>query len=149
MLGGDSDKRRVGEDVVVKNVALQHEEDEVALERIGGSRVEENMDHGADVLNTCHIHMELGNDDDLIHNRGCRPPLHQWGIKVGRAKQMALSLGKLPGECIGSGVFVLPSEGGDTFTLSNNSHEGRSQGVVGSDDVGCGAVWGFWGRGHA
>lgn len=51
----------------------------------------------------------------------------------------------LPGECIDNGAFVLPSEGGDTFTLSNNSHnglsshEGRSQGVVGSDDVGCGA----------
>lgn len=82
MLGGDS----VDDDVVVKSVALQREEDEVALEGIGGNWVEENMDQGVDVLNTCHIHMELGDDDDLIHNRGCRPPLRQWGIEVGSAK---------------------------------------------------------------
>lgn len=35
---------------------------------------------------------------------------------------MMLSLGKLLGEGIDSGAFVLPGESGDVFVLSSSSH---------------------------
>lgn len=46
---------------------------------------------------------------------------HRWlydRLEVGRANQMTLSLGKLPSEGIRCVTFVLPGEGGDTFTFS-------------------------------
>lgn len=46
---------------------------------------------------------------------------HRWlyeRLEVGRAKQMTLSLGKLPSEGLRCVTFVLPGEGGGTFTFS-------------------------------
>lgn len=62
--------------------------------------------------------MEVGDDDNLVR-RGRLD--HRWlyeRLEVGRAKQMTLTLGKLPSEGIRCVTFVLPGEGGSTFTFS-------------------------------
>jgi hypothetical protein len=86
-LRGDSKRRRVGEDMVVKGVALQCEEDEVAPAGISGkSQAEEDGDQS-----------------------GCSPSTSR-GIKARRASEMALNLGNLSGESIHRSVFMLAAK---------------------------------------
>jgi hypothetical protein len=103
---GDNKRCCFGEDVVVKGVALQREEDKVALAGAGGSKVEKDRNQGANVLNTCLLCTKDG-DGNLIHRGGVDHRIGRGGIEVGRDKQMALNLGKLPSESMSSGAFVL------------------------------------------
>lgn len=46
---------------------MEREEDEVMLAGVGGgSRVKDDENQRADVLDTCRLCMEVGDDDDLV-----------------------------------------------------------------------------------
>lgn len=69
--------------------------------------------------------VEVGDDNGLVLRRRPGHRGLQERLEVRRAKQMALSLGKLHGEGIDNSMSVLTGESSDTLVLSGNSLSSR------------------------
>lgn len=75
-------------------------------DKITPSQVKDDGNQRANVLDTCRLGVEVGDD-----RMGLWEGLDAW-----RAEQVALSISQLLGQGIRRGVFMVPGEGGSAFT---------------------------------